>query len=480
MLNLGERSLTMGKFDKDEQQIHEMFSEMKVDASKLTEQVKSKLYEDSTKLPVKQHRRWTRPTVAAIVMSLMFVVSVTAAAIGNFDWFIERFNPSFGQIIEPVEAQIDDKGIRMEVIGAQKYDNRAIIYLSLQDITGQNRLTEQTDFRDGFSVKMHESDEGFSSVGWSQKILYFNEDTNTVYYEFNVTADPNSPLVDPLEIGSFLVYFDVKSYDNAPISVVLAEIEGAETRSIEQEQIWGGRNLSDDRSPFKDILVPGNIANMPHDEKDQWVSAIDVMNGKLHVQIGRIFNKEFGSSDASLTLKGPDGNLEEPDYSIVFLTDEEDIILDSENYGSDEVQYKYEEFVFTINDEDLSKYTLCYTGFFSSGVEGNWKVAANLSDTNSDLHTWKNDIVVEDYLFEYITLSPLGVQVIGTFKGEDSVTTEMLLEVETVDGMIPLEGGSGGRDSEKHTFNATWNTEEPLDVTKATAIIVNGIRIPIK
>ncbi|MEG0440320.1 MAG: hypothetical protein RR587_13890 [Solibacillus sp.] len=470
----------MGKFDKDEQQIHEMFSEMKVDTSKLTEQVKSKLHEESTVVPVIQHRRWTRPTVVATLMSLMFVVSVTAAAVGNFDWFIERFNPSFGQIIEPVETQIDDKGIRMEVIGAQKYDNKAIIYLSLQDITGQNRLTDQTDFMDGFSVKMHESDEGFSSVLWKQKMLYFNEDTNTIYYEFNITADPNSPLADPLEIGSFLVYFDEKAYIDAPISVALAEIEGAETKTIEQEQIWGGRNLPNDRSPLKDILVPGNIANMPHGEKDQWVSAIGVINGKLHVQIGKIFNQEFGSSDANLTLKGPDGNLEEPDYSLVFLADEEDNILDAENYGSDDVQYKYEEFVFTIKSEDLSKYAICYTGSFSSGVEGNWKVSANLSDTNSDLRTWKNDILVEDYLFEYLTLSPLGLQVIGTYKGEDSMVSEMLLEVETVDGIIPLEGGSGGHSSEKRTFDASWNTKEPLDVTKATAIIVNGIRIPIK
>ncbi|MGE7021515.1 hypothetical protein [Solibacillus cecembensis] len=477
----------MGKLDKDEQQIHEMFSEMKVDTSKLTEQVKSKLHEESTVVPVKQHRRWTRPTVAVIVMSLMFVVGVTAAAVGNFDWFIERFNPSFGKIIEPVEAQIDDQGIRMEVIGAQKYDNQAIVYLSFQDKTGQNRLTEQSDFRDGFDVKMHSpikegggSDEAVSSVTWSQKMLYFNEDTNTIYYEFNITADPNSPLTDPLEIGSFLVYFDVKSYDDAPISVALAGIDGAETRSIEQEQIWGGRNFPDDLNPSIDILVPGNYADMPHGEKDQWVSAIGVMNGKLYVQIGKVFGKEFGSSDASLTLKGPDGNLEEPDYSIVFLTDEEGIVLDPVNFVYDDNQYKYEEFVFTIKDEDLSKYALYYRGFFSSGVEGNWKVSANLSDTNSDLRTWKNDILVEDYLFEYLTLSPLGLQVIGTYKGEDSMVSEMLLEVETVDGIIPLEGGSGGHSSEKRTFDASWNTKEPLDVTKATAIIVNGIRIPIK
>ncbi|MEG0470693.1 MAG: hypothetical protein RR588_00005, partial [Solibacillus sp.] len=363
-----------------------------------------------------------------------------------------------------------------------------IIYLSLQDITGQNRLTEKTNFSEGFSVKIDsprkeggESGEVVSSsMTWSQKKLYFNEDTNTIYYEFNVTAAPNSPLADPLEVGSFLIYFDEKAYEDAPISVALAGIDGAETRSIEQEQIWGGTNLPDDPSPLKDILVPGNIANMPHGEKDQWVSAIGVMNGKLHVQIGSIFGNEFGSSDANLSLRGPDGNLQYSDYSITFFTDEEDNLLDTDNHDYDDAQYKYAEFVFTIKDEDLSKYALYYTGSFSSGVEGNWKVAANLSNSNSDLRTWKNDIVVEDHLFEYLTLSPLGLQVIGTYKGGDNTAYEMLLEVETVDGIIPLEGGSGGENPDKHTFNVSWKTNEPLDVTKATAIIVNGIRIPIK
>lgn len=489
MLNMVERSLTMSKFDRDEQHIHEMFSKITVDSSKLAEQVKSRLHEESANIPAKQHRRWARPTVAAIVMSLMLAVSVTAAAIGNFDWFIERFNPSFGGIIEPVESHSEDKGIRMEVIGAQKYDNRAIIYLSLQDITGQNRLTEQTDFRDGFNVKMHSrTNEGArggsevlsASMSWKQKVLYFNENTNTIYYEFNITADPDSPLADPLELGSFLIYFDEKAYVDEPISVSLTGIEGTETIPVVKEQIWGGSNMPDDLKPLTKALIPGYYADMPHGEKDQWVSAIGMIDGKLHVQIGKIFNKEFGPNDAMLSLKGPDGNFISHDYSLVFLSDGENNLLDLENNDYDDVLYKYEESVFSVSLEDLSKYTLHFTGSVYSGVEGNWKVAANLSDTTSNLHTWKNEISVEGHLFEYITLSPLGLQVIGTYKGENCMVNDMLVEVETVDDIIPLEGGGGSQNPDKHTFNSSWNTKEPLDVTKVTAIIINGTRIPIK
>ncbi|WP_339158536.1 DUF4179 domain-containing protein [Paenibacillus sp. FSL W8-0186] len=478
----------MGKFNMDEKHIHEMFSQIKVDSSKLADQVKSRLYEGSAE-PARHRRRWTRSTIAAIAISFALVTSATAASLGNFDWFIEKFNPDFGKIVEPVGVYSEDEGIRMEVIGAQKYENRAIIYLSLQDRTGQNRLTEQTDFRDGFNVRMHSptkkgaksGDEVLSaSMSWKQKVIYFNKDTNTIYYEFNITADPDTPLTDPLELGSFLIYFSEKAYIDEPISVSLTGIEDVETIPIEKARIWGGSNVPSDLSSLTEALMPGDYASMPHGEKDQWVSSIGIIDGKLHVQIGKNFNKEFGPNDPMLSLRSPDGNLISYDYSLVFLSDKKNNLLDLENNGYDEAKYKYEEFVFPVIGENLSKYTLYYTGSVYSGVEGNWNVAANSSDTTANSRTWKNDISVEGHLFEYITLSPLGLQVIGTYKGENCMVSDMLLEIETVDGNIPLEGGGGSQNSDKHTFNSSWDTKAPLDMTKVKAIIINGTRIPVK
>ncbi|WP_256762108.1 hypothetical protein [Cohnella sp. WQ 127256] len=478
----------MEKFNRDEKHIHEMFSQITVDASKLAEQVKSRLHEGHAERPVRQRKRWATSTIAAIAISFVLVTSAAAASLGNFDWFIERFNPDFGKIVEPVGVYSEDKGIRMEVIGAQKYDNRAIIYLSLQDRTGQNRLTEQTEFRDGFNVKMHSpTKEGAesggpsisASISWKQKIINFNKDTNTIYYEFNITADPNSPLTDPLELGSFLIYFSEKAYIDEPISVSLTGIEDAKTIPIVEAQIMGSsnsNNVPSDLSSLTEALLPGNYAAMPHGEKDQWVSNIGIIDGKLHVQIGKILNKEFGPNDATLSLKSPDGNLISHDYSLFFLSDKKNNLLTD----YDGAKYRYEEFVFPISSENLSKYTLYFTGSVYSGVEGSWNVAANLSGTTANFRTWKNDISVEGHLFEYITLSPLGLQVIGTYKGENYMASDMRIEIETEDVIIPLEGGGGSQNSDKHTFNSSWDTKAPLDITKVKAIIINGTRIPAK
>lgn len=476
----------MHTFDRDEQNIHDALSRITVDASGLAPQVKNRLNEE---IPCTVLWRARRSLAVAVAISAILLITVAAAALGSFDWFIEKINPSFREIVEPVEVYCEDQGIRMEVIGAQKYGNMAVVYLSLQDISGQNRLTEQTDFRDGFSIKMNPETQETSgqpvetvasSITWRKKLLYLDEERNTAYYEFNIEADSDSPLSDPLELGSFLIYFDEVKYEYEPISLSLSGIGETEAISVREDHVWGGTNVPDDLSVLAAALTPGYYAPMPHGKEDQWISNIGILDGKLHVQIGGYWNKEFGSSDATLFLMSPDGELIEWDYELRFLGDANHRLFDLEENGYKDAVYKYDEAVFTVDTEEMSDYILCFTGLVHSGVEGRWRVVANLSDTTQQMRIWTNHIVVEDYLFEHMTLSPLGLQVVGTYKGEECMAGGMALAIETVDGVIMLEGGGGSYNSQKQTFNWHWNTENPLDVATATAVIINGTRIPVK
>jgi hypothetical protein len=477
----------MSKFDSNEQKIYDTISQISVDSSKLVRQVKSRLHLEVPNVNSPHWSCWTKSAVAAIAMSVVLVVTA-AAVLGGFDWFIEKFNPPFSEIVEPVEVYSEDQGIRMEVIGARKYDNMAIVYLSLQDISGQNRLTEHTEFKYGFNVKVNPNviettgqteETTYSIFSYNQEMLYFDEDTNTVYYEFNITADPNSPLADPLEISSFLIYFDKKAYKDELIPVSLAEIDKAETAPITQEHIWGGTNIGDNRSLFTEALTPGYYTDMPHGEEDQWVSNIGIVDGKLHVQIGKIFNEEFGSSDVTLSLIDSEGELIDCEYELMLLADENNNLLNLEDNDYAEVIYKYEESVFSVSAEELSKYTLCFTGWVSSGVEGNWKVAANLSDSNQNTLIWDNDISVEGHLFKHISLNPLGMQAIGTYEGEECLVSEMSIAIETFDDIILLEYGGGSQNPEKQSFSSSWKTKNPVDVSKVAVIIINDVRIPV-
>lgn len=476
----------MSIFDKNEEIIHDALSQITVDASKIKGKVKNRLHEETFCTPVPRRARWRRSMVAGVALSLMLVVTAAASALGGFDWFIEKFNPSFGGIAKPVEVSCEDQGIRMEVIGAQKYENKAVVYLSLQDISGQNRLNEQTSFRDGFSVAMNlrkpdmnkgQRDEVSSSFSNKENLLFFDKETNTLYYEFIITADTDSPLSDPLELSTFLIYFSKRNYEE-PVSVSLTGLDEAQVTPIGEDQIWGGTGVPDDLSGITAALKPGHYAPLSHGEDDQWLSNIGIVNGKLHVQIGNVFGKEFGSTDAGLALTTPGGKIIEPDYELALLGDGNQHLLDARTDSYDDVVYKYNESIFSVNTDELEDCTLYYSCSVYSGVEGRWKVAANLSDTSRQMRIWTNDVAIEGQLFEYLTLSPLGLDVRGSYEGEECLAFDMSLELETADGMIPLQGGGGSQ--KKHTFNSSWDTKTPIDVTKVTTVIINGTRIPVK
>lgn len=479
----------MSTFDQKEKDILDALCQIQVDASQLTGQVNRRLHEaEDVVIPRRMGRSMSAAAVIAIVMSSLLVVTATAAALGGFDWLMEKFQPPFAEIVEAVELSCEDQGIRMEVIGAQKYENMAVVYLSLQDISGQNRLTEQTSFQDGFWIKMNKNekssvsgqDEMVYGVSYQEKMLYFDQATNTIYYEFNLTADAQSPLAEPLEISSSRIYFDERKYELEPISISLADLPQAKTLSIKKSQVWGGKNSPEQLEEEIQVLVPGNYGPMPHGEKDQWVSNVGQIKGMLHVQISRHANQEFGSSDVGLSLVSADGEVVETDNQLYFLGDENGHIIDLEKNNYADAAYKYDEAMFSIGNKSLDQYQLCFTSRVTSGVKGKWKVTTNLNDSSQQIRILTEEVQVEDCLFQRMTLNPLGVQVIGTYQKDAPNVSELLMIIETVDGDVFLGSGAGGENHEAQTFNFHWNAETPLDVSKVTAIMVNDIRIPMK
>ena len=131
-------------------------------------------------------------TVAAAVVLLVTISTTALATMGGFDWFIQRFNPDFASVVEPVMVYAEDEGIRITVIGAQNFDNMAIVYLSVQEMTDESRLTRNMDWWPGLII--------FVDAGGSgdQNLLYFDEVTRTAYLEVRINSD--EILSDPLTL----------------------------------------------------------------------------------------------------------------------------------------------------------------------------------------------------------------------------------------------------------------------------------------
>ena len=433
------------------------------------------------------------PIAAAFVM--LFAVSTTMfAALGGFDWFMQRFNPTFADVSEPVMSYSEEQGIRMTVIGVARFENMAVVYLSLQDITGANRLTASLDFRDGFSISMEESDASISDVnihGFSTRrnLLYFDEVTNTVYLEIQISAD--TAISDPLSLGTFLIAFEVVGFEYEPILISLSEIGTADTISIiPHEHIagmssaWGLEGIEESN----EILLPGRLADMPTNTETHWISNIGVVDGQLRVQLIRTM-EEFGASGGFLSLMSPIGEPIYATFATHLWADKSfaPVNLNQyiETYGW-RAPYHIDEFVFDVDIDRLADYTLVFTGSVTHGVEGNWQVTAYTADTTNQVIAITNDIWTEGNLYEFITLTPIGIQAMGSFAVYREPTPDVIY-VETADGLIQLRGAggsfsSGSFSSESFSsghFNVSWQAESPLNTSTVTAIIINDLRISI-
>ena len=165
-------------FDKDEQMIHEAFSKIEIDTHSLKRKMREASYKNA--------KRPMRLSFAMMAMVALLVVSGTVyAATGGLEELIARFNPNFGEYaVAPFEPIIsDDQGIRLEVYGTGVFGNTILIYYSIQDISGENRLDEHIT-----PGRYHITNEENTYFGAFTRLLHFDTDSNTLYYEAMVTV----------------------------------------------------------------------------------------------------------------------------------------------------------------------------------------------------------------------------------------------------------------------------------------------------
>ncbi|MCL2404839.1 MAG: hypothetical protein FWC92_04745, partial [Defluviitaleaceae bacterium] len=179
--------------DRDEQRLKNAFSQITVDTQSLERKVRENM---NIRKIVKPTRLKRAGFIVAASIAIMLLISGTvyAANRGIFERFMERQNPIFGEVVTPVEMYTVDQGIRVDVIAAQTFGYNAIIYLSVRDITGQNRVTQHANIIPWIDIPRDEN--RFVGVGTfgAFEPLYFDAETNTAYFQIevnDVTVIPN-------------------------------------------------------------------------------------------------------------------------------------------------------------------------------------------------------------------------------------------------------------------------------------------------
>ena len=186
----------MSKLDKDEQAIYNAFSQIEVNTDILKRNVlmnQKGVAKKRVKLSV----------IMAAVLVFMALTATIYAATGGLDHFLSRFNPGFGEFaIAPLEpAYTEDQGIRLEVIGAQQIDHVVLVYVSIQDLSGDNRLTQYADP----DIVIYVDGQAMNGPHSSRR-LNFESSTNTAYFEQLIVGEVGMPRSDTLELKARNIY----------------------------------------------------------------------------------------------------------------------------------------------------------------------------------------------------------------------------------------------------------------------------------
>lgn len=292
--------------------------------------------------------------VAAIVLCITISMPVLAATLDPIYRILFFFSPSLAQALKPIQLSCEDSGIKMEVISSAVYEDEAAFYISLKDLTDQNRIDETTDLFDSYHINR-----AFDSSASCSRLSY---DEETGVATFLITIKQwNDKDIGGDKITFFFTQFlsNKNVFEGELTDQILQNVtEATKTQNIGSFRGGGGKEL-DYESRFEHrylIPVEGGVYSPV---EGVTITNVGFIDGKLHIQI---YYKNIAMYDnhGYIKLLDKDGNQAES-YQFSFWDDKE--------VGS------YDEIIYDITPEEIENYR-AYGKYVTCNTltEGYWQV----------------------------------------------------------------------------------------------------------
>lgn len=311
---------------------------------------------------------WRKPAIAFVCIFLctFLVIPTLAATVKPIYQLMYMVSPSVAQFFMPVQKSDVENGIKMEVVSAYIHENKAEIYITMQDLT-EDRIDKTTDLYDSYSINRP-----FDSSVHCERVGY-DENTKTATFLITIKEWGKHNIKGnklTFSVKEFLSH--KKSYEKVEIPFDLSTVTAA--AQVQNVYTTGGGGVAYEKSDGGKsiVLTPGQaIAGFPVDGID--VTAIGYIDGKLHVQMA-LNNRLKSDKHGSFFLVDCNGQTFDDSHSIYF----------SNQYDNAEERIDYCEYVFDIPQEKIDTYKL-YGDFVTSGMytEGNWRVTFPLETGKS-------------------------------------------------------------------------------------------------
>lgn len=409
---------------------------VQADPDRVREAVMGKLKEEHMQT-TKRPRKIRRTLVIAVAAAALLGVTALAAAMGGFDWLRETVDPPMLDAVEEQGQSVTSNGIKLNVIAAQKYGDAALLYVSIQDTTGQGRVTEQTHPLWGGQL-----------ANGSSTLLYYDSATSTAVYQTRFGSLK--------ELRLYKLLYSPSRIDGATVDADLADLY------LNGEQIPG---TVDPRTTPPEQLTTGYLSDIPGGE-GAYVSAIGMNCGYFTVQ----YRYPGVDKECYMGAYLLDGNGQHID-SIPGGTstlDDGDGMATTERY-------------FKVDAETLENCTLCFEGSIYDVAHGDWEIDIGFESTQGVR------LLTADIEFDGVTardtemiLSPIGLELTREYDaGSHMLDTDVVLE--TTSGDIKLRScGSEWASTDMSTWNTFFEAHEPIDVSSVTAIRIGDTRLELE
>ena len=309
---------------------------------------------------------YVRRFAAASVLLFVLVFTATpilAARVPLVYELMSYVSPQIAQYFMPVKKASVDNGIKMEVVSAYIHENKAEIYITLQDLTG-NRVDQTTDLYDSYSIRRP-----FDSSATCD-LLGYEEETKTATFLITIEEWGNHNITgDKITFSVREFISDKHYYREIPVDINLADIPLSP--AVKEVRFGGG----------------GGPEFMTYFSREDWTAIVLEPSSPLPLEVDGISFTGAGYVDGKLHLQTAVTDLSAPDnHGYFYFTDRggnkvQNIYSVSFGEESENGSIRYNEFVYDIPQEQIGDYAL-YGNFTTTGnyTKGSWQVTFPLME----------------------------------------------------------------------------------------------------
>lgn len=424
-----------------------------------------------------RHRPMRRVLAVAASFAAVMVLSVgTLAAAPELRESLKGLSEDTIAILQPVNQVSEDQGIRMEVLGAVNDGGVAVAFLSLQDTTGQGRVSDTVRLMD-----CQISDDLGIAIA---NVVSYDETTETAILRLEgMGGDADAGEKITVSARSLLSGEQQVSDESTgyTVSELIASGPAAEYAPPEEGLIMGSMAGVDD--PENAEITLEEIDQLKDSGKvpvlEPWTEGLKIdgvdwatvaaaakIGNQLHIQ----YNTDSvlgGVNSLSFRLKDSSGQI--LDLPMLELNIGPRTELSRELYYTETNEYV----LFLPEGQDVSDMEVVYSGTtYDSLTQGNWSTTFRLEQVKERLQS-RQELDLGGWTVESVTVSPVAVTVRGSGDLWDLGGEMPEVRVWLQDG-TQVEASSAGTsiDGEDVTLNSMFN--EILDLSQVKTVTLNG------